>query len=578
MKNTLYIPINSNSLAHYLNRALIMPSKYLQNKPEDIQDTLMYSLLLSKNRWLKNSDCSIEVVLTEIELKNLEKLSDNFFRLRLPIPVSRIKKVFFLDKNQMDVTAWNINNGAAFIPQDLITVDYTSNIQFVDLNFVFDETKVDHINEIEKKINRFDTVLGGFAFMKIGGKEFENISMEYSENYFATLSYFNKLIEEQTVKAENDKGLIFNRKYTGLFSKNDSEWVKWQPYIYRHVELNDVEDIARKEGIKIETKLGVINVDAISNKSHLYDIAVLATYGDRKNKSVEDLVNSLHNGKIPEDKVEDISLLFGLNIGYSKLRNKYKTKANSYNVKFKLDTKLDYYTIESVYQFIFNNNKNNYNFNYIDELKFSDTFNIKNSNFETYYILDKLILTKKKLDSLEHFFAESSKNIYKVLTDSMKKWMPDFVKFDDEKLFMHFQDVLGNSLFEVFRGFQKKIINEYREKYDSEREKFVLDYESRINSLLDINNKLKEDFENFQKMIKGKEKNYNNIIVDNNYEYGEEEISDFPMYIQKRHSDLSLQDLKKMAKAKKIKNFSTKTKEELITLINDIPPTPTLPL
>jgi len=130
--------------------------------------------------------------------------------------------------------------------------------------------------------------------MKVSGKNFGTITSEFSENYFITLSSFNKIIEEQTIKAEKEKDLNFSRKYLGLFTLNSSEWSKWHPYIYKNIDLKDVEDIAEKEGLKIEKKYGLLNIDSINKETHLYDIAILATYGDRKNKSIDDLVNSLH--------------------------------------------------------------------------------------------------------------------------------------------------------------------------------------------------------------------------------------------------------------------------------------------
>ena len=72
MNTTFYIPINSNSLAHYFSKALILPSEYFQNKPEDIQNRLEHSILLSKNKWVKNSDCSIEVIVKADEQKEIK--------------------------------------------------------------------------------------------------------------------------------------------------------------------------------------------------------------------------------------------------------------------------------------------------------------------------------------------------------------------------------------------------------------------------------------------------------------------------------------------------------------------------
>ena len=156
--------------------------------------------------------------------------------------------------------------------------------------------------------------------MRLGGKTF----MNYSENYFSTLSYFNKLVEEQTLNAAKENGLKFSNKYIGLFSKQESEWSKWQQYIYQNLDAKEIEALAEKEGIRVEKKLGLLKIDSINPSSHLYELAILATYGDRKNKSADNLVTDLSNGTIAPEKVEDVSILFGLNNGYSKLRNKYK--------------------------------------------------------------------------------------------------------------------------------------------------------------------------------------------------------------------------------------------------------------
>ncbi len=59
MENSFYIPINSGSLAHYFSKAIILPTKYFTNKPDDIQNHFADSLLLSETNGCKNSDCSI---------------------------------------------------------------------------------------------------------------------------------------------------------------------------------------------------------------------------------------------------------------------------------------------------------------------------------------------------------------------------------------------------------------------------------------------------------------------------------------------------------------------------------------
>lgn len=486
MEQIFYIPINSGSLAHYLSKALILPSRYLPNKPEDIQNKIEQSILLSKKQWVKNSDCSIEIVLTTDEVKVSNNLTDNFLQLNLPLPISRIRKIYFLDEKQMETTVWNINNGAAFIPQHLIALASKANIEFVDDNFISNETSINSNGEIEKKINRFDTALGGFAFMKVSGKNFGTITSEFSENYFITLSSFNKIIEEQTIKAEKEKDLHFSRKYLGLFTSNSSEWSKWHPYIYKNIDLQDVEEIAEKEGLKIEKKYGLLNIDSINKESHLYDIAILATYGDRKNKSIDDLINSLHNGSISENKNEDIAILFGLNTGYTKFRNKYKSNIKEFNVKFKLDSKLDYYTIESIYQFSFHNNRSNGKFEFIDKLNFPKTENTKVIGFETYSILDKTVIAKKKQTPLEQFLGKYANGIYEKLSNSAKQLIPTYADFDSEKANNHFKELLNDKFISALQQYEKSVTAECEETFREEKQMYedkILFLQNEINNL-----------------------------------------------------------------------------------------------
>lgn len=559
MEQIFYIPINSGSLAHYLSKALILPSKYLPNKPEDIQNKLEHSILLSKNKWVKKSDCSIEVVLTTDEEKETVNLTNNFFQLNIPLPISRIKKIYFLDEKQMEITVWNINNGAAFIPQHLIALASKTSVEIADDNFVPKETSSNSNGIIEKKISRFDTALGGFAFMKVGGKNFSIVSADFSENYFVTLSTFNKLIEEQTLKAEKEKDLNFSRKYIGLFSTNNSEWSKWQPYIYKNIELQEVEEIAEKEGVKIEKKLGLLNIDSIDKQSHLYDIAILATYGDRKNKSIDDLVNSLHNGVISENKVEDITILFGLNTGYTKFRNKYKASNKDYNVKFKLDSKLDYYTIESIYQFSFRNNRNNSKFEFIDKLNFPKTTNTKITGFETYKILDKIIIAKKKQTPLELFLGKYANGIYEKLSQSAKQFLPTYASLDSEKAIKHYKELLNDNFISALQQYEKSVTAECEETFNNEKQA----YEEKITLLQNEINDLK----------KGKtvETTAPKILLE------EKELSVVnepspPTKNEKDYEKMSVADLKIEAKDKGIKVGAKATKKDIIKLIKNTPP------
>lgn len=581
MEKTFYIPINSGSLAHYFSKAIILPAKYFTNKPEDIQNRFADSLLLSESKWVGNCDCSIEIVLTDAEAKELAKVSDRFYLYNTPIPISRVKSVVFLDAKQKETTIWNINSGAAFVPDGIVSVEKNRDIDILSDTEIEAGNDFKSTAEVSDKIKRFDIILGGFAFMRLGGKSF----MNYSENYFSTLSYFNKLVEEQTLDAAKEKGFKFSNKYIGLFSKQESEWSKWQQYIYQNLDAQEIEALAEKEGIRVEKKLGLLKIDSINPSSHLYELAILATYGDRKNKSADNLVTDLSNGTIAPEKVEDVSILFGLNNGYSKLRNKYKGAVKDNNVKFTLESKLDYYIIESIYQFVFNGSKSNYTFNYIDSWCPSSKYKPNVKGYETFKILDTVIIAKKKQTPLELFLENYSAEIYSTIVRSINQWLPPFAKSDEKEAMQFFEKQLRNSLTVAVDSLQKRIESECEANYDLQRQEAVESYQKEIEKLWAEISSLKEENAQLKTSIKSQpikelpveqfEKAVNpinEVVQDNNDPVSvvQEPVSE----ISENYDSMSLSELKKIAKEKKIKGYiKIKVKDELIKLIKKAPPT-----
>jgi len=581
MEKSFYIPINSGSLAHYFSKAIILPAKYFTNKPEDIQNRFADSLLLSESKWVRNCDCSIEIVLTDAEAKELAKVSDRFYLYNTPIPISRVKSVVFLDAKQKETTIWNINSGAAFVPDGIVSVEKNRCIDILSDAEIEAGNDFKSTAEVSDKIKRFDIILGGFAFMRLGGKSF----MNYSENYFSTLSYFNKLVEEQTLNATKEKGFKFSNKYIGLFSKQESEWSKWQQYIYQNLDAQEIEALAEKEGIHVEKKLGLLKIDSINPSSHLYELAILATYGDRKNKSADNLVTDLSNGTIAPEKVEDVSILFGLNNGYSKLRNKYKGAVKDNNVKLTLESKLDYYIIESIYQFVFNGSKSNYTFNYIDSWCPSSKYKPNVKGYETFKILDTVIIAKKKQTPLELFLENYSAEIYSTIVRSINQWLPPFAKSDEKEAMQFFEKQLRNALTVAVESLQKRIESECEANYDLQKQEAVESYQKEIEKLWAEISSLKEENAQLKTSIKSQpikelpveqfEKAVNpinEVVQDNNDPVSvvQEPVSE----ISENYDSMSLSELKKIAKEKKIKGYTKiEVKDELIKLIKKAPPT-----
>ena len=380
---TYFLPINSTSLPHYFGCACVKPARYFENKPQDIQDRFRNALLLSTELGTKDTDCCIELVVTKAEETLLVPCGKGFYLLLVPLPISRVKKIYFQDQRQLELTLSNINLSAAFVPHSLAAVTRFSNAVYEGNHFDDKTVGKDYSHQIEL----FDRILGALALMKTAKEPY----MNYSENYASTLSFFNALVKDDLER----QGLQINDKYFGLFSRSGS-FVKFIPYLERKISKEDLDQIAADNKQKIERSFTkAINFDKLSGMP--YTFAVLQSYGvggEAAPKKIDSLI-STNFEDIKDDKAEGIALCYGYNRGYSIFSNSYGTEETSRQiVKYRLDSQLDYYTIESVYQFAFYSNAASARFPYIDD--WCPRKNQRPKRKTDYLVLDTAFIGKKK--------------------------------------------------------------------------------------------------------------------------------------------------------------------------------------
>lgn len=333
-----YLPIAATSVAHYFGNACIKPAKYFTNKPSDVQDVYKDALLLTD----VCTDCCFELILTEEECDLLQYVADGIFLFYGVLPISRVKSILFGDAQLMKNTLSNIRTSTAFIPENLPKV--CKSYRPLNIQSAVQINTLSAVN-LEEKIDLYNRILGALALMKLAKEK----SMTYSDRYIATVAYFNDIIKRQLGDSEianKDRGL------SKLFGSNT--------LIADFSRIIDDDVIANQERVcreRIVKSLGIIQLDRINDKM-LYTYAVLRTYGidgDGKKRIDELITNNFAD--ILEDRREAVAMYYGFNRGYNKFTNYYIAPAsgNTVDVKFGLDSQLDYYLIESVYQFVFNN-------------------------------------------------------------------------------------------------------------------------------------------------------------------------------------------------------------------------------
>ena len=384
MEKKYYLPIGSTSLAHYFGCACIKPSKYFDNKQEDLQDKFNDFLLVTTHFGTQQTDCCLELVFTEQEARELIPLKNDFFLYEKPLPITRVRKIYFSSKERKEQTITNINMSTAFIPYELVEIKNFSDVQANDLKNPQDI----HIVSYNEQLKRFNGFLGGFALMRLAGEEY----MNYSENYFATLSVFNTAIQQDL---EYSKINIDTRYRDAFFGENGFK--KIIPYLNKTIDETDINSIAQdeKQTIVKDKITRIIDLNALDKWT--YTIAVLNTYGvgsESKKKKIDDLILSNFKSEIKVGKSEGIALCYGINRGYSAFSNRYSLGKNEKIVKFQLNSQLDYYTIESLYQFAFNSQKSD-KFAYLDNWCPKQKWT-KISTKTDYMILDMVVIGKKK--------------------------------------------------------------------------------------------------------------------------------------------------------------------------------------
>ena len=341
--------------------------------------------------------------------------------------------------------------------------------------------------------------------MKISKENFQN----YPTHYFSTLgnlnNLFSNILAQQNVSIENSFQFAFT---------DEGKFKNFHNTIYSEINHNEVQQYAKNDKVKIEVKNGLIQIDKISENTQTYLVAILESYGKGKRKQVDSFISDLISGKFVEKKKEGLSLIFGLNKGYKAFRNKYKTSNFEVDIKFKLDKKLDYYIIESVYQNVFNSLTSISSFKYIDKLFLeSEKEETKSSKYVTYQMIDETII-------LEKIIPTPLEKTLEKISDIISKWFPFSVKKNEiESLFKasieYFKTEIESDLANKFNVEleQNKTLLEQLKNTISGKEKTNNQLENQLTAdsqlKMEIETSLKVDIENYKEKL---EKNKIEII------------------------------------------------------------------
>lgn len=477
METTYYLPIKSENLGAYFSRALIAPAKYISNRNSDVQEKFGNALLISSKHKIGNSDCSLELVLTDKERP--QKISTDCWLFDKPLPITRVKRILFENEELFRSCITAIELNTAFIPNELVQI-----IKFEEANIPENELDQTDSKDWAPQITQFNQLMGGLAMMRLVTEN----DMNFSENYFSKLSDYNEVILKHLQDANQPiKSTMYKDGYYSLVNK----------YFTKKIDDSILTEVAKSENQKIIRERLSQKIDLKNLESATYILAILRDYKANDNDEGRNNIDSLilnRFSSIKKDKGEEIAFYYGFNRGYSAFTKTYR----DVEFKYRLDSKLDYFTIESIYQKQINGISRSSDFTYLNWCpnKYDQVKKLELSIIgHKYIVLDTLVIGKKKetvgsLAYIDELFSWFSKSIEELLNQVFKGGS--------------FPILLKNLLFQIVQKisedkdwYWKEKLEEQSKNFDiriSQLEKQIENCKHEPLQLKDENEKLKSDY------------------------------------------------------------------------------------
>jgi len=345
----------------------------------DIQDKYKDYIFLTDVKKLfeeDNSQVLIEIVLFENDFISKTNI-ENVFLTNKPIPVSRIKRIFYSDKNYWEKLQNLIEADAnSFVP--FLIADFENEFDCDNLMEEINTEKIP-IEDYSERLNLFDRRMGAIAFMKNADLYYGNYS-NYSKHYIDILNVINPDVFKLSIHLENHevfqkimKTIDVTRFYKDVYEdkKITKEYLDdlIEEYSSKLKNGNELKLLKSKFGHPFSIcKSEYLKVLGTEELIGYFRIAYVAIYGDKSHASTasSQLKNDFKNEVLDSDNADILLATLGMYYGYKSIRphdsieidynNELSNNIDkNQNIKFKLNTKLDYLTIESIYQISFDN-------------------------------------------------------------------------------------------------------------------------------------------------------------------------------------------------------------------------------
>lgn len=468
-KDNYYLHLKYSNLSNYFNFGYFYPLELEEseiykneNRAKDIlaefQDYLVVGKLPFNN--FENSDVLVELVLDGIKVNEHE--NNNFFYIADPIPISRVRKIYFKTAATKETFLSSIKTFPdSFIPSSLCEIISGEKEKVQEIDFAkIKLPKNENLSEWREKLDLFDKILGLFAFIKnasIFYGEKENKFENYSPGFFSTLNLINPikqlsnykenvflrpLIHYKNFDINNAQREIFKsvieRVYSNqTFDINMAISILENSIAAEHSKNGELADI--KEEIYLFKELGNLNIsykgllqkEVLRKNQNLPTLALLFLSKfpnkSRQNTDKQAVRNSFIENEFgsPLNIAEYILGFLGLYYGYKnmikedtnlKFSDIYfeQLAANTQSIKFKLESYFERFIVESAFQFAVKQTVLNDNFEFLNWN--SETSETKESTIPSSYqyeysdksfsILGQKVFSIQRQDKTEKVFEK----------------------------------------------------------------------------------------------------------------------------------------------------------------------------
>jgi hypothetical protein len=368
---TYYMPIKAINLSIYFTSAVVAPAKYFRNHIIDFQSKFEDVIILSKRMSSNDADCSLQLVFAENELESIKQISSNqkYYYFDGFVPVTRIKKIIFYKKEIKNITLASICINTAYIPLNIVSI---AKKEPECIGCTAENNSINSTNDWQKNICTFDKMLGSLAMMKISNPQIG----AYSVKYLTLLSKLNTEINADCERIKLDKKDPVPEEHKRLIKKAGDKNIAWnQDFLHKVATLE-------KQSININPITQLIKIDDLVDVSYIVASVIMykVTDTDNGNKNISELILSNFNN-MKDGTIDEFAYYYGYQKGYSLFPMAY----GSIPFKFKLDSLLDYYIIESAYSYTEYKKRTPGKFEYLDEWRRKKATNI---NGKAQYIID----------------------------------------------------------------------------------------------------------------------------------------------------------------------------------------------